>query len=233
MPDGPFLQPYVDPSDTEGAALQCLRLVDRQDELLNHPAVVLYALGVDARGGSIPGMEACLDASRRIARVARVTEFIRWWRLAHELGHYVATLMGWSRPHNEASIEDLAARIWIRRGAVLRAVGTVGWSPAQLAGYFGEIPASVVFQRVAVEACGYAIGRDGLGRRFAYGPEGRPVPPAPTSWERKHLRIALAGASEPFLRGTAAGGEVGPFEDEATGNRGVVILFPEESEYRR
>jgi hypothetical protein len=233
MPDGSQLTPYVDPKDTEGAALQLLRLVDRESMLLNHPAAVFFAFGVDARSGKVPGLAACLDFARRMARVARAAEFLRWWSLAHELGHFAATVMGWPRPHDERAIDDLAARIWIRRGAVLRAVGTVGWNPVALASYFGEVPASVVFQRVAVEACGYAIGRDGMGRRFAYGPEGRWVPPTPTSWERRHLRIALAGASEPFLLGTERGGEVASFDDDATGRRGAVILFPEEPEYLR
>ena len=233
MGSGSDLKPYVDPWNTEGAALQGLRLVDRHDNPLNHPVAMLEAFGIETRRGRIPGMEACLDAARRAARLANVVDFLRWWRLAHELAHYVACLMGWPRPHHEPSIDDLAARIWIRPQAVHRAVGAVGWNPAALSGYFGEIPASIVFQRVATEAKGYAIGRDGAGRRFAFGPEGRSVPAAPTPWERTHIRIALEGASEPFLLGTTRGGEVGPFHDGATDGRGAVILFPEDSEYRR
>lgn len=233
MANGSILSPYLDPTDTEGAALQCLRMIDRHDKPINHPAVVSHAFGIDADEGTIPGMKACVDIAKRVVRVARVVEFLRWWHLAHELGHFIGDMLGWPRPHDEAAIDDLAARLWIRRSAVLRAVGIVGWNPAALAGFFGQVPASVVFRRVAVEAQGYAIGRDGMGRRFAYGPDGRRMPQAATAWERNHLRIAMSGASEPFLRGTRRGGEVGPFDDDATGRRGAVILYPEEPEFLR
>lgn len=228
-----IVRPYVDPTDSEGAALQGLRLIDRHHAVLNHPAILTNGFGIHVRGGAIAGMRACLDIRRRLARISHASEFLRWWNLNHEVAHFVGDVMGWPRPHDEAVIDDLAGRLWIRRAAVLRAVGTVGWNPARLASFFGEVPAWVVFRRIAAEAQGYAIGRDGAGRRFAFGPEGRRVPATPTAWERNHLRIALTGASEPFLRGTRRGGEVGPFHDEATGRRGAVILYPEEPEFLR
>lgn len=233
MPDGSQFCPYVDPDDAEGAALVILRLIDRHLARINHPFTLSSSFGLDLRCGRVPGLVACLDTRRRRAtlRGGRDDSDTRWhWDLAHELGHYVADVLGWPRPHDESMIDVLAGRLWIRRAAVMQAVGSVGWSAMALVRYFGTAPASVVFRRVTEEARGVAIGRDGFGRRFAFGPEGWPLSSSPTRWERHHLRIAMAGGVEPFLK---RGGEVSPFEDPATETRGAVILYPAEPEFLR
>jgi len=140
--------------------------------------------------------------------------------LAHELGHIVADIFGWPRPHREEEITALAAALWVTPRGIRRAVDMVGYRPRELVCLFGAVPASVVLQQLAVERDVVVIARL-RGRRRVYHPPHAVVPAEASRWEIDHLRAAKYGAQEPFL----FGGEVASFSDPA-GGEGRAIVWP-------
>ena len=218
-PDERPLMPF---EEIEGAALAVLRAVELDHRATVHPTLLASVLALRIRSHAPSGCVGFFDPIRRVIRVSHHGEEPnRMAGVGHEIGHYAGELVGWPRPHNEADVDELAARLWIRGRAARTAVAIAGWNARGLLRVFGDqIPAAVVFRRVAVEAGACIVVRS-RGRRRVFHPEGWAWSPDAPAWERRWFRAVLNGGVQPNL----FGGEVSAFDDPA-GGRGAAIILP-------
>lgn len=142
---------------------------------------------------------------------------------AHELAHFIRTLLDGSWPHDEQRADWTAAALLLPRAPVREALRRFGLhDPRGLTAAFPEVPPAWAYLRAAWVAGRAAVVHQG-GRRLVWAPEGFPVP---ARGELGELRLARkVKASMRVERELFA--EAFPLG--RVGAAGVVILLPEVS----
>lgn len=141
---------------------------------------------------------------------------------AHELAHFVRTLLDDGFPHDEERADWTALALLMPRGPVQGLVRRVGLrDPGAVTEAFPEVPPAWAYLRAAW-VCGRAAAVHCDGERRVWAPEGFPVPQPGQVWEARLVRRArttLRWESEIF------GAEAFPLG--MLGRDGVVVLLPE------
>lgn len=216
---------HADPSceladdECEGIAQGLLiRVGGEQHPVALPPHALAHALGLQLTPRAPRGCRGLLDyAANTIRYDGRGDPTAVGERLAHELGHFALREACAARPHPEASVDRIAAALWMSRAAVRGALRRVGWDPELLLIELPGPPAPWVWMRAAwisERALVVWLGSE----RWAYAPDGRALPEG--SLERELVCIVRrTGLRHRTLLGDEAF-PVGPRE-----HRGVVILL--------
>lgn len=144
-------------------------------------------------------------------------------RIVHELGHIAADFDGVPRPHDEDWIDHVGAAVWLRRRGVRRALARWGWDGPRLLRAFGtEVPAEIIFRRVATVGGGLAILRSFEVSRRVFAPEHIRFREHARGWEKRWMRSAMYGGEQHGFEGEGAW----PFRDELEGAGGLILIPP-------
>lgn len=209
----------------EGTADRFVSALDLDDAPVLDPFALVAALDAVLRRWGRRACSAVVSFDPRLSlRVPLgASEVAQARRIAHELGHVAADFDGVPRPHDEDWIDHVGAAIWLRRRGVRRALGRWGWDGPRLLRAFGEVPAEVVFRRVAVVGGGVAILRSRGEPRRVFAPEHVRVRERAAAWEQRWMRAAQGGGEQHGLFGEGAW----PIDDPLEGPAGVILVPPD------
>lgn len=214
----------------EATADRFVDALEMGDELLCDPMVMVRELDAALRRWgkracrAMVSWEPCLSLRAPLgASEVRVKK-----DLMHEFAHVAADFDGIARPHDEDWIDEVAAAIWLRRRAIRRALRLWGWDGPRLLHAFGEVPAEVIFRRVAVIGGGVAILRSRAVPRRVFAAEHLRVHDRAPAWEQRWMRAALGGAEQPgfFHEGLWS------IDDPLEGRAGLILFPPDALESR-
>lgn len=204
--------------ETSISRLELVRVGGEQHPVALPPHALAHALGLQLSPRAPRGCRGLLDhAANTIRYDGRGDPTAGGERLAHELGHHALREARVGRPHPEASVDRVAAALWMTRAAVRGALRRVGWDPELLLIELPGPPPPWVWMRAAwISERALVVWLAGV--RWAYAPGGRPLPEG--ALERELVGIVRrTGHRHRTLLGDEAY-PVGPRE-----HRGVVILL--------